>query len=619
MRKVLLIEPNYKNKYPPIGLMKLSTYHKQIGDKVQFYKGELNKLIFDTLINQILEKFTFLDSNIYWSNYKTQIAKYIKYRHSSDIEFFFEIENLNHPKAYIEWMKFYCKLFHNKKYEEIFQWDRICVSTLFTFYWDITIHTINFSKKIVKSPNELWVGGVMATLLKDEIEKETGIKSFSGLLDKSGILDSNNIVIDDLPLDYSILDETDYHYPMNNAYFGYMTRGCVRNCNYCAVPELEKQFKPKITLLPQIEYTKELFGEQQNLLLLDNNVLASDCFPDIIEEIKKIGFYKGAYYIEPNQLDLSIKNLVSGINDQAYIKKTYNILHDFLNKRIKGKIAQEFYNLLDGYKILKLDTTSKENLILIYPKIKEYFDKYRYKQKKQRFVDFNQGIDARLINDANMTLLSSIAINPMRIAFDSIKYKSQYINAISSAANYGIKNLSNYLLYNFKDKPEELYERLEINVKLCEELDIKIYSFPMKYHPIGELNGIKWYKNRDYTGAFWNKKYIRAIQAILNSTKGKIGKGKSFFYKAFGANLEEFQELLLLPETYIIYRLYFEKNNKREEWNHDYKSLTDSERYEALTIIKSNDFKHIDKIVNKNIKKLLSHYLIKREEVKNSF
>ena len=75
----------------------------------------------------------------------------------------------------------------------------------------------------------------------------------------------------------------------------------------------------------------------------------------------------------------------------------------------------------------------------------------------------------------------------------------------------------------------------------------------MKYHPIGSLNGIEWYKNRDYTGKYRNKKYNRSIQAILNVTKGKIGKGKSFFYKAFGENIEEFQELLLIPETYIIY------------------------------------------------------------------
>jgi hypothetical protein len=46
-RNVLLLEPNYKNKYPPIGLMKLATYHKMIGDNVVFYKGELKEFIIE--------------------------------------------------------------------------------------------------------------------------------------------------------------------------------------------------------------------------------------------------------------------------------------------------------------------------------------------------------------------------------------------------------------------------------------------------------------------------------------------------------------------------------------------------------------------------------------------
>ena len=37
--RVLLVEPGYKNKYPPMGLMKISTYHKQLGDEVRFVKG----------------------------------------------------------------------------------------------------------------------------------------------------------------------------------------------------------------------------------------------------------------------------------------------------------------------------------------------------------------------------------------------------------------------------------------------------------------------------------------------------------------------------------------------------------------------------------------------------
>ena len=48
-RRVLLVEPNYKNKYPPMGLMKLSTYHKMLGDKVTFYKGDLKQFIIEQI------------------------------------------------------------------------------------------------------------------------------------------------------------------------------------------------------------------------------------------------------------------------------------------------------------------------------------------------------------------------------------------------------------------------------------------------------------------------------------------------------------------------------------------------------------------------------------------
>lgn len=82
----------------------------------------------------------------------------------------------------------------------------------------------------------------------------------------------------------------------------------------------------------------------------------------------------------------------------------------------------------------------------------------------------------------------------------------------------------------------------------------------MKYHPIRRTTdmGEDYSHNRDYIGKYWNRKYIRAIQAVLNSTKGKIGKGTSFFRKAFGENIEEYHKLLEIPETMIIYRYFFE-------------------------------------------------------------
>src|SRR3990172_6389724 len=41
-KKILLIEPGYRNKYPPLGLMKIAQYHGPHGkrDHVRFIKGE---------------------------------------------------------------------------------------------------------------------------------------------------------------------------------------------------------------------------------------------------------------------------------------------------------------------------------------------------------------------------------------------------------------------------------------------------------------------------------------------------------------------------------------------------------------------------------------------------
>src|SRR6266404_975447 len=41
-KNILLIEPGYKNKYPPLGLMKIAQYHGPNGkrDRVKFVKGE---------------------------------------------------------------------------------------------------------------------------------------------------------------------------------------------------------------------------------------------------------------------------------------------------------------------------------------------------------------------------------------------------------------------------------------------------------------------------------------------------------------------------------------------------------------------------------------------------
>ncbi len=469
----------------------------------------------------------------------------------------------------------------------------------------------------MKTPDQLLVGGVMASLLTKEIEKETGITPMTGLLDKPGMLDKSakakKNIVDNLPLDYSILDEIDYEYPTQSAYITFMTKGCTRKCAFCSVPKLEPTYKPKVETIDKFNEIKIHFGEQQNLLLMDNNVLASPKFPEIIQEIKEMGFVNGATYIEPNQLKIAIRNLRSSYNDKAYIRRSYKLIHIILN-RLRGKTKQEFYDLLDKFELLQIETTTKDNLLKANKLIAPYYEEYRPKAPKQRIVDFNQGIDARHVTDELIKLMSEIPIRPLRIAFDYIGLKNTYINAVELAAKYGIKEFSNYILYNFNDSPYDLYERLKINVELSERLGIHIYSFPMKYIPLFKEEA----KDRQFVGKKWNKKFIRAIQSVLNVTKGIVAPGRSFFEKAFGKNMEGFYEILFMPETYIVYRYLFEKNLKYTPvWKDEYYNfLNNEERLEARKIIIRNDFSSIStKTSNPKIQHFLWHYTIPRDSI----
>jgi len=456
MAKILLVEPAFKNKYPPLALMKISTYHKMLGDNVYFCKGKNAELRMD-------------------------------------------------------------------------KWDRIYISTLFTFHWNITVDTICYYKSSVDKISDIYCGGVMATVLSDELEKEHKVTVIKGLLDKPGVLGEDSYIVDTMSPDYSILDVSknkhlDYTYSVCDSYIAYATRGCVRNCPFCAVPEIEPCFSPYIDIKKQVDYIKDNFGEKKNLLLLDNNVLASSNFDKIIEDIKLLGYEKGATY-----------------------KTTKN-----------GKT-----------------------------------------NSSQKYVDFNQGIDARLLTREKCRKLAEIAIRPLRIAFDHADDETikLYKEKAELAAECGIEHLSNYILFNFDDTPEDLYNRLEINVLLNENFKeagykARIWSFPMKYTPIkGEHS-----KDRKFIGKEWNRKYLRAIQCILNATHGVVGPKKEFFYVAYGKDIDEFLKILAMPEDYIINRKFYKTYGLTDEWNEAFSRLDDDSS--TLDFIMNGDLRKIKSRTN---------------------
>lgn len=605
-RKILLVEPNYRNKYPPIGLMKLSTYHKQLGDKVTFCKGTFRDFVVEEVYSELLKRLIANDSSVAWVEKKDLILRYIKQGKEVDFK---ELSALSDD--FLVWvnLKYYKNYYRKKEYLTHPKWDRIYITTLFTFHWKLTIETINSFKLLCKNPDQVFIGGIAASVLPHEIEAETGIYPHVGLLDKPGMLDDNDTIIDELPLDYSILYEIDYVYPENDGYYGYMTRGCVNKCKFCAVPTLEPEYNDYISIKNQVQQTNDKFGERRHLLLLDNNVLASSHFNEIIDEIKSCGFTKGATYIPPNEYEIAIKGLKSNYNDKGYIKLIIK-LYQFLVKRSKGEDQKKIYHLLSEHDLLNANTAKKENILELDTYFRPLFYKIRPTVRRKRFVDFNQGVDARLINESNMKKLAEIPIFPLRIAFDSWEYRDFYENAVRLAAKNGIERLSNYMLYNYTDKPVDFYRRLKLNIDLCAELGIHIYSFPMKYHPIKNPD---YYKNRAYIGKYWNRKFIRAVQAVLNATKGKISRSKSFFEEAFGRNEEEFEKLLYMPETFIIYRMHY-KSGLTKKWWKAFQSLPEEKLAIAKAIIHDNNFDSVTDLTNdKDILKVLKYYTIKHE------
>ena len=452
MKNVLLVEPAYPNKYPPLGLMKIAAYHGPQGreDFVLFVKGETP---------EVLERV----------------------------------------------------------------WDRVYVTTLFSFEWKRTSAAIDFALRAVRGQAErVFVGGIAATLMFDEFVREprwAGVRFIKGLLDQPpavslqlsvadgdfGAQDVTGTPIEELVPNYSILEHIPYTYPVRDAYFGYASRGCVRKCSFCGVPKLEgaqREMPPITSLVVGVE---EQFGPKKDLILMDNNVVASTRYKEVIAEIRDVGFQRGALF-----------------------------------KRD------------DGHPI-------------------------------KRRVDFNQGVDARILAKTPMYLreMAKICIDPLRIAFDHVGMRRVYERSVEMAADFGLKSLSNYMLYNFMDTPDDLYRRMCINIELNDRLGVRIWSFPMRYLPVTM-------KDRSHVGKHWNSYYLRSFQIMLQATHGVVTGSNEFFHRAFGESTEDFKRLLTLPHAFIFHRDYFENGDGRalfDEYHSILSQLGPSQQMELLTIL----------------------------------
>ncbi len=480
-KNILLVEPGYKNKYPPLGLMKIAQYHGPNGkrDHVHFIKGEDRSVL---------------------------------------------------SRA----------------------WDRIYVTTLFSFEYPRIAQSIDFAIEAANGQvDKVFVGGIAASLMQERFLKEPrwhGVRVIKGLLSAppaealhldefSGDLYADDVTgtpIEDLIPDYGILEQIGYQYPVRDAYFAYTSRGCIRKCHFCGVPKLEGGQRDTDSLTAVVKAIDERYGPKKDLILMDNNVVASARFKEIIAEIRDLGFTPGAKLIRP------------------------------------------------GTRV-----------------------------PVQRRVDFNQGVDARILCKDPMYLreLASICLKPLRIAFDHLGVKGPYEKAVRFAHDFGLNELSNYMLYNFHDTPADLFERMRLNVTLNEELGVRVWSFPMRYQPTDR-------PDRGHIGAKWTRYQLRSMQIVLQATHGVVSGEPAFFKRAFGDTATDFERILLMPHDYIFNRAWYDRFGGRDElgeYQADFAKLTAEDRAELLTLLSScdpRDFKQLPAATaSKTIKRVLRHYV----------
>ena len=119
------------------------------------------------------------------------------------------------------------------------------------------------------------------------------------------------------------------------------------------------------------------------------------------------------------------------------------------------RIEGDIYDIWDG---------KSKNIILLDNNILALFEHFKLiceqiKKEKLR-VDFNQGLDCRLLTEESVELLKSISHIEYRFAFDDIKLKPQVEKAITLLQQNKINRCNWYVLVGFNSTPEEDLERL---------------------------------------------------------------------------------------------------------------------------------------------------------------
>lgn len=274
--------------------------------------------------------------------------------------------------------------------------DKIYVTSLFTYAWKPVHQAIDYYRRIFPQASIL-LGGIYASLMPNHAKLSGADEVYPGLMTE----------VESLCPDYSLVPEW-------KSSIVFSTRGCIRNCPFCAVPQIEK----RITIGPSIKPL--IYNGHTSIILWDNNFLAASSWQEITSQLREL-------------------NLP---------------------------------------------------------------------------VDFNQGLDARLVNDRVAETLKLLKLDPVRMAYDHMSERKAVQQAIPAwtSAKFNKRRIIVYALYNFTDTPEDFKNRVS------DLLEWGVVCYPMRYEPLNSL-----VKNK-YISPNWSEEELEMVA----KARRVLGAGGSF-------------------------------------------------------------------------------------------
>lgn len=171
------------------------------------------------------------------------------------------------------------------------------------------------------------------------------------------------------------------------------------------------------------------------------------------------------------------------------------------------KIEPEFIELTDWHpKPIVCDN----NLLAA---SRAHFDRVIDRLKPLANIDFNQGLDARLLTKYHADRLTEIKIDVVRLAWDNTRYENQFMRAFETLRSAGIpaRIIRVYVLIGFDDTPDDALYRLE-TVR-----NLGAWPNPMRYQPLQVS------RRNQYTMPGWTNselsRYMRYWQNLRVTSK----------------------------------------------------------------------------------------------------